>query len=457
MRTFPSEFFDTIVALATPPGRSALALLRVSGPRALPIVRCVAPGLPEPIVDRSPRLADVADPTGRTVDRALVTYFPAPRSATGEDVVEISLHGSPVVAAGVLEAVCAAGARPARPGEFTERAFLLGKVDLVQAEAVRELIDARTPAAARASSRRLQGELSRELSAIRESLQRAAAEIAATIDFAEDVGEELPRETASRIESAARELRGLAAASSRGSLLVDGARVVLLGRPNAGKSTLFNAIAGADRAIVTEVAGTTRDTLHAPLDVAGVPVELVDTAGLRETHDPVESLGVGRARAAGAAADAILYVVDSAVGWSPEDASALAEIGAAGVPLTLVANKIDTVAESPRWPVDFRVLPLCGLDARAGDLLRAEIARLLDAGPPVETLSAIVGSARQRDAVRRAEASARAAAESLYAGEAPEFLAARVHETLDALADLFGETTAEDILRRVFSEFCIGK
>jgi tRNA modification GTPase len=473
VRTSFSSLDDTIVALATPPGRSALALLRLSGRDARSIAARVAPGLPDPIPERRPVLVDVFDEAGAAVDRGLVTFFPGPRSATGEDVVEISLHGAPVVAGAILDALCAAGGRPARAGEFTERAFLLGKVDLVQAEAVRELIDARTPAAARASARRLDGELSGRLAAVREALQRVATEIAGTLDFAEDVGEELPAETAARIAWAQTELASLCAGSSRGALLTEGARVVILGRPNAGKSTLFNALVGSERAIVTEVAGTTRDTLHASLDVVGVPVEIVDTAGLRATDDPVESIGVGRAREAGAAADAIVYVFDAGAGWTSEDAAALSELEAAAsasasvstsssdavaaIGVLVVANKIDTIDGPPGGPAGRVVLALHGRGPGAGDVLRREIAARLGAGPALETLSAIVGSARQRDAVRRAAAAVRAASESLSAKESPEYLAARVGEALDALADLFGETTPEEILRRLFAEFCIGK
>src|SRR5512141_990276 len=229
---------DTIVALATPPGRSALALLRMTGRSSRAVLARLAPDLPTPLPERRPVLAAIRGGDGETIDRALVTFFPAPHSATGEDVAEISLHGSPIVAASVLEAAAAAGARPAAPGEFTRRAFLLGKVDLLEAEAVRELIEARTPAAVRASARRLHGELSERLARVRESLVHAAAEIAAALDFAEDVGEALPPGTAPRIAEAAEELAKLCASAGRGALLAEGARVVILGRPNAGKSTL---------------------------------------------------------------------------------------------------------------------------------------------------------------------------------------------------------------------------
>lgn len=459
---------DTIVALATPPGRSALALLRVSGRGARAILARVAPDLPSPPPERRPTLVTLAgsvegpDAAGSRfpIDRVLVTFFPGPGSATGEDVFEVSLHGSPVVVAAALEALAAAGARPARAGEFTERAFLLGRVDLVEAEAVRELIESRTPAAARASARRVSGELSRGLAAIREDLTRAAAELAATIDFAEDVGEAIDPETPRRVAAAAAGLRLLFSTAGRGTLLAEGARVVFLGRPNAGKSTLFNALAGMERAIVTDVPGTTRDTLEAALDIDGVPVSIVDTAGLRATDDPVERIGVGRARAAGVSADAVLYVFDASSGWTAEDGREVAALDPER--LLLVANKIDRLAPEsgatgPPSAAALRFFAICGIAADAGERLSAELAGFWNAGPPAESHSAILGSARQRDAVRRALSSAEAAQVSLAGGESPEYGAAHVHDALDALADLVGETTADDVLNRIFSTFCIGK
>lgn len=458
MRPDPFSLDDTIVALATPPGRSALALLRVSGKDSGPILRRVAPSLPEDLPPRAPRLAAILGAEGAPVDRGLVTFFPGPGSATGEDVAELSVHGGPAVVRGVLAALISAGARPARPGEFTRRAFLSGRLDLVEAEAVRELIEARTDAAVAASARRLDGSLSRRLAGVRDELSAAAAELAATIDFAEDVGEAVPPRTPGRIARAREELALLAGSGERGRLLTEGARVVLLGAPNTGKSTLFNALVGTERAIVTEVPGTTRDTLDAALDIGGVPVELVDTAGLRPTEDPVERIGVARARAAAGGADAVLYVFDAAAGWSPEDSGAVESLD--GTRLLVIANKIDTVrqaGEGKTWDFPRPALPLCGIAADTGEKLRAELAALLDGGPPGEAYSEMLASARQRDAVERAEAATAQASAALERGESPEYPAAHVHEALDALADLVGETTHEDVLERIFASFCIGK
>ncbi len=452
MRPAFAAFDETIAALATGAGRNALAVVRVSGRAAGEILLRIAPALPSPPPPRQARLADVVDAAGETIDRAVLTFFPGPASATGEDVLEISLHGGPALVRRALEAVTCAGARLARPGEFTERAFLLGKIDLLEAEAVRDLIDARTPEALRASARRLDGALSRELAEIREELSRAAAELTATIDFAEDVGESVAQATVERVERAADALERLAAGAERGRLLAEGARLVFLGPPNAGKSTLFNALAGTARAIVTDVPGTTRDTLDAAIDVEGVPVEIVDTAGLRETGDEVERLGVARARDAGVNADAVLYVIDAARGWTPEDESALRETGCART--LVIANKIDL---APGANVPPGALPLCGISPDAGAALRSRISTLLDLGPPPEVTSRVLGSARQRDLAVRAAAAARLAHRGLSAGESPEYPAAQLDESLAAMADLFGETTAEDVLRRIFSTFCIGK
>jgi len=314
MRPRTDSLLDTIAALATPAGRSALAVVRVSGRRTQEILSAVAPGLPESLIARHPYLASLADVSGDALDRGLVTFFAAPASATGEDVAEFSVHGSPIVIGRLLKALVCAGARLARPGEFTERAFLLGKVDLLEAQAVSDLIEARTETAARFSARRLEGRLSRRLTRLREDLLSAAAGLAATIDFAEDVGESLEQETLRLLSSAADDLTRLSASYETGRLLWAGCRVAILGRPNAGKSTLFNALVGSARAIVTDVPGTTRDTLEGAIDVAGIPIELVDTAGLRETEDPVEKIGVARAREAGRGSDAVLYVIDAGQG-----------------------------------------------------------------------------------------------------------------------------------------------
>ena len=458
MRPSSESLLDTIAALATPLGRSAVAVVRLSGDGTRSILARIAPELTGDVEPRRPHLVSLVDAGGETIDRGLVTLFASPHSFTGEDLAEISVHGSPVVAAKLLRALAAAGARPARPGEFTERAFRLGKIDLVEAEAIRDLIDSRTEAAARASSTRLAGALSSRLSAAREDLFAAAASLAATVDFAEDVGEEVDPSVPQRLASARDALARLAASYDTGRLLSAGCRVAILGRPNAGKSTLFNALLGTERAIVTDVPGTTRDTLEATLDVRGVPVELVDTAGLREARDEVERLGVARARGEAERADAILYVFDAALGWASEDGSAVA--GLDGKPVAIVANKMDRVAGSAGAGIspDARAsLALSGLAPDAGAKLRGLLERTVAFDLASDSASEVLGSLRQRDLVQRAASAAEDALDALAHGVPPEYAATHVDSALAALADVFGETTSEDVLQRIFSTFCIGK
>ncbi len=451
----PSDaHLDTIVALATPGGRSAIALVRLSGPEARRILRALAPGLPpgEELRPRRPYLAGLRDPAREPIDSALVTFFAGPASVTGEDVAELSVHGSPAVVERVLAAAVAAGARPARPGEFTERAFRSGKIDLVRAEAVRDLIDAKTAAAARFSTLRLEGGLSRRLNAVREDLLFAAAALSAVVDFAEDVGGDIDPSVRVHLDSAERELARLAATYRTGRLLSAGCRVAILGRPNAGKSTLFNTLVGSARAIVTDIPGTTRDALEALVDVRGIPVTLVDTAGLRESDEPVEKIGVARAREEAARADAILYVYDASEGFSVEDGSALAEV--AEKPLILIANKVD---RTPAGPLPEGASPLCGLSPEAGARLSELLAGVIAGDIRTEETSEVLGSLRQRDLIERAREAAAQTLSALERGDSPEYAVTHCHAALDALADVTGETTSEDVLARLFSTFCVGK
>lgn len=454
MRPDAASFLDTIVALATPLGRSAIAIVRLSGSDVASLLAAVAPELPRPPAARRATVTQLSDDAGLPLDRGIVTFFPSPSSYTGEDVAEISVHGSPVVAARLLATLLRRGARLARPGEFTERAFHSGKIDLVEAEAVAELIESRTEAAARLSARRMEGALSQRLAAVREDLLSAAARLAATIDFSEDVGEAVDPQVVATLDSASRALRQLSATYETGRLLSAGSRVAVLGRPNAGKSTLFNALLGSARAIVTEVPGTTRDTLEGTLDIGGVPVQVVDTAGLRESDDLVERLGVERSRVEAARADAILYVFDVSAGWSEEDAAGLAAFD--GAEVMVVANKIDR-GEERRSGEPPTALRLCGLAVDAGGRLRALLEERIGSKVSTEATSEVLGSLRQKELVDRAGAAASRALEATSSGVAPEYAVTHVHDALDAFADLFGETSTDDVLARVFATFCIGK
>jgi tRNA modification GTPase len=451
----PSDaLLDTIVAPATPPGRSAIALVRLSGPKTLAILSALAPGLFEasPPSPRRPYLVGLVDGDGAPIDRALLTYFAAPASMTGEDVGELSVHGSPAGIERLLRAACAAGARLARPGEFTERAFRAGKIDLLRVEAVRDLIEARTPAAAAAGARRLAGSLSSAAHRIRDLLLEASAGLAAAIDFSDDVGEGVPPRVPAALADAIAALSRLAATYETGRLLSEGCRVAILGAPNVGKSTLFNAAVGSERAIVTAIAGTTRDTLEAMLDVRGVPVTLIDTAGLRDSEDIVERIGVARAREEAERADAVVYVFDASAGFTEEDARRLP----AARPRVLVANKADRRGrDAPALPPDARLL--CGLAPDAGETLRGILAETLSESVRGEDASEVLGSLRQHDLVEAARCAAEETVAALREGLSPEYAATHCHAALDALADLVGETTPEDVLARVFASFCIGK
>ncbi|HKD16877.1 MAG TPA: GTPase, partial [Thermoanaerobaculia bacterium] len=354
----------------------------------------------------------------------------------------------------LLTAVLAAGARPARPGEFTERAFRSGRIDLVRAEAVRDLIEARTPAAARASARRLSGALSRRIEDVRAKLLAASAALAAAIDFSDDVGDGADGPVRMRLAEALSELDRLAATARPGRLLAHGCRAAILGPPNAGKSTLFNAALGRDRAIVTEIAGTTRDTLEAELDLGGVPVTLVDTAGLRATNDLVEAIGVERAREEARRADVVVYVFDASAGPGAGDEEALAL--ASDAPKVLVANKADRLPSSPSSMPEGAAL-LCGIAPDAGAAVRDMIAKAITAGVATDGSSEMLGSLRQADLVGRARAATADALAALERGVSAEYAATHCHAALDALADLVGETTSDDVLASVFSTFCIGK
>ncbi len=449
----PSDaLLDTIVALATPVGKSAVALVRLSGPDARRVLASLAPRLKTDLRPWRPRLAALDDASGERIDRGLVTFFAAPNSYTGEDVVEISIHGSPVSASRLIEAAIAAGARAARRGEFTERAFRAGKLDLVRAEAVRDLIEAQTPAAARFSARRMEGGLSQKLETAREDLLAAAAGIAAAVDFSDDVGETLDAEVERRLRAAADRLARLSATYKTGKLLSSGCRVAILGRPNAGKSTLFNALVGSARAIVTEIPGTTRDTLEAVVEVRGIPVTVVDTAGLRATEDVVEKIGVARAHEEADRADAVVYVYDALEGFTAEDRDALARRGE--TPRILVANKSDL---APEAPLSDGAVRLRGLESAAGETLRALLAKVVASEISTEETSEVLGSLRQKDLVDRARAGAEQTLQALAGGLSPEYAATHCHAALDALADLVGETTSEDVLTRLFATFCIGK
>ena len=447
---------DPIVALATPPGRSALALIRLSGKGAFDVAaRALQPFRPDP--PRAVRRVRVVHPTtGEAVDDALVACFPAPRSYTGDDLVELSTHGGLLVPAAVVAALLAAGARPAAPGEFSRRAVLNGKLDLLQAEATADLIDAGSPAQARRALQQLDRGLSRRLELLRSELIELEALIAYEIDFPEEDEGPVAPERVERAWGAARQrIAHLIATAPEGERLREGALLVIAGRPNVGKSSLFNALLGRERAIVTEVPGTTRDAIEAHGVLEGFPFRLVDTAGLRESDDRVERLGIEVSRKYLAAADLVLFCEDhreTGTGKRERDArdEFLAQVSA---PVVFVRTKsdLDTPSDGPFVAVS--VVTGEGLAELKRGLAEAAFGRLLALGD----VEPVVTRARHREALERALAEVEGFQTARKGGVDAVAAATHLRAAVGALDDLIGVVTPDDVLDRVFASFCVGK
>jgi tRNA modification GTPase len=438
---------DPIAALATPPGRAALALIRLSGEGAFAVAaRVIANFRAEPA--RQATLARFRAEDGEVIDRGLYTVFPGPHSYTGEDLVELSCHGGLLVPGRILAALHAAGARPAAPGEFTRRAVLNGKLDLVQAEAVGDLIDATAPAQAHAALNQLEGGLSRRLAALRESLIEVQALLSYDIDFPEeDDGPVAPARIAGQIESAAAQIRRLVATAPSAERLREGALMVFAGRPNAGKSSLFNALLGSERALVTEIPGTTRDAIEAHTDFLGWPVRLADTAGLWNAPEKIDRMGVEVSHRYLAAADLVLLCVEAGreVG---EDEDAIA--GAR--PTLLVRTKADLTAE-PGEGIAVSALTGEGLGVlrrAAAELVFADRINLADLEPGLTR-------ERHRTTLSRALGALGGAVPHLGRGGDAVLAAHHVRQAADALEELLGFIDIEEVLDRVFGSFCVGK
>lgn len=438
---------DPIAALATPPGRSALAVIRLSGRGAFAVAQRVVQGFrTEPA--RAATLATFRTPDGAPVDRGLYIVFPAPASYTGEDMVELSCHGGLAVPARLLAALQAAGARPAHPGEFTRRAVLNGKLDLVQAEAVGDLIDATTPAQSRAALRQLEGGLSRRLQELRDHLVELQALLGYDIDFpGEDDGPVSPARVAAALAEAARQVDRLLATGPWGERLREGALVVFAGRPNAGKSSLFNALLGSERALVTEIPGTTRDAIEAPADFLGWPVRLVDTAGLQDGADRIERMGIEVSRRYLAAADLVLLCAEAGRSLGPDETTM-----ADGRPGLVVRTKADLASAAP-GELAVSCVSATGLDV----LRRTVAARLFGDRVSLADLEPALTRERHRDALARARAALDDARPHL-GGEGDAVLAAHhVRRATLALDELVGAVDVEEVLARVFASFCVGK
>lgn len=440
---------DTIVAIATPPGRGALGIVRISGPEAIAIAAAIA-GHAEP---RRAALRPFCDADGAVIDEGLLLVFPAPHSFTGEDVVELQGHGAPVVLAALAAAAIRHGARPARPGEFSERAFLSGRIDLAQAEAIADLIDASSVQAARAAQRSLQGVFSARVQALVEALTQARIFIEGALDFSdEDIDWLADARLAQRLDGLEADLASLLSEAAQGQRLREGLVVAITGRPNAGKSTLLNALAGVEAAIVTDVPGTTRDVLRENILLDGLPLTLVDTAGLRDTDDVVEREGIRRAWAALEKAELALYVADDRSGLSTDDATYLAQLPTA-LPRLILLNKCDLSGHAA-GALDAHTLRLSAQTGAGLDLLKA---RLLAAAGLQSTEGVFSARTRHLEALRAAQGFLREARLHLHRNAPAELAAENLRLAQDALGSITGTVTADDLLGRVFAQFCIGK
>ena len=450
---------STIVALSTPPGRSAIAVIRLSGPESLSVVTNLiqesALGLPT----KQPVLRTLHDPrTTEIIDRALVTYMRAPNSFTGEDTIEISCHGSPVVVRRILDLALEGGARIADPGEFSLRALSNGKLDLSQAEAIRDLIDAQTDAAARQAVRQLSGELSFNLQPIKNALIEVIVRLESAVEFVED---DLPtvqsEDLASQLKQIIAEIGALASTYDSGHWLRDGIKVTIAGRPNVGKSSLFNSLLNHDRAIVTEIPGTTRDTLSETISMAGLPVSLTDTAGIRSTADTVETFGIDRAQRAIADADLVLLVIDGTAEFDEEDARLLSD--AKDSRYLLVINKCDLPGFKARDDFGARGVKSVSVSALRGDglndLSRAIANRFAQTAEVNEGF--LITDARHFDLLKKSGTELESSLKLIEKRASEELILVGLHNALALLGSITGETTTEDILSQIFATFCIGK
>jgi tRNA modification GTPase len=444
----------TIAAIATPPGRGGIGIVRVSGPACAAIAQTLAGDVPLP---RRASFRGFRDAGGQLIDKGIVLYFPAPHSFTGEDVLELQGHGGPVVMDLLLARVLELGARLARPGEFSERAFLNDKLDLAQAEAVADLIASSTAEAARAAMRSLQGEFSARVQELVEALIELRMYVEAAIDFPEEEVDFLSEgPIAERLAGLNEQLYSLRTAATQGRLLRDGMTVVIAGRPNAGKSSLLNKLAGREAAIVTEIPGTTRDVLREQINIDGMPLHVIDTAGLRESIDIVELEGIRRAWNEIQSADRILMVVDDRYGLTAEDRALRARLPT-GTDITVIYNKIDLSAKEAgsqegEWGTEIL------LSAKTGaglEVLRWHLKACMGYQGAGE--GSFMARRRHLDAIGRAGEALDRARYQLEVARAGELVAEELRQAQNALSEITGEFTSEDLLGRIFASFCIGK
>jgi tRNA modification GTPase len=456
---------NTIVALSTPLGRSGIGVIRLSGDESLSIARdliCDPSFVPEPRVAYLKKLCDGVD----VIDEALITYFRSPHSFTGEDVVEISCHGSPVLLRQVIDICLRLGARMADPGEFSLRALGNGRMNLAEAEAIRDLIDSQTTAAARQAMRQMQGEFSHQLQPVKDELLEVIVVLESALEFVED---DLPvtqtEKIRARLVSVGETVARIAATFKAGKLIREGIRVAIVGRPNVGKSSLFNALLGSERAIVTEIAGTTRDQLHERFTIGDIPVSLIDTAGLRDTTDTVESIGVERSRRTMADADVVVAMLDVSEEETDEDLEILKSVEE--TEHIIAVNKADKV-NAPRveaFVADLRSqlnnasVPVVVMSARTGEGLDALQTAMVEpfAAKEVNSNGFLVSDARHHDLLLRTGEEIAQSIDLLDQRASEEIVLVGLHNALRYLGQITGETTTEDMLTSIFATFCIGK
>lgn len=444
---------DTIAALSSPSGTGAVALLRVSGPDAATVAAGVFKG--PALRPRRALFGEIRDAAGRRIDEVLLTYFAGPASYTGEDTVEISCHGGVLVTRRVLERLLQAGARPAGPGEFTQRAFLNGKLDLTQAEAVMDVISAQTDRALQAAHRQLDGALGRTILALREELLGIVAHVEAYIDFPEeDIDPDTGAALRARMQALTARLDQLLATADQGRLLREGVRTVLAGAPNAGKSSLLNRLLGFERAIVSDQPGTTRDTIEEVINLQGFPLRLVDTAGLREgTADVIEQAGMARTQSQLSGADLILEVVDAS---QPPPATRLDLPGAPRHRHVLVLHKSDLPGH-PGWEGTTGGVPVSSHTGAGLEALSARMVEAITEGGTAFEQTEVAVNARHQACLERARNAMEAAMAEFSKGASVEFVALDLRLALEALGDIVGRVDVEDVLGAIFSQFCIGK
>ena len=455
---------DTIAAISTPPIPAAIGILRLSGPRAAQIAAvCFKPLGRKGLLEHRPHelvYGDLLDTGGAVIDRVLCTFSLAPHSYTGEDTAEIHCHGAPMVLQLGLEALFAAGARQAQRGEFTRRAFLNGKLDLAQAEAVGDLLEADSRQAARNAAGQLNGALSRRIGAVYSALLDVMAHFHAVLDYPdEDIDPFTARQLGESLAAQRTALEQLAASWHRGQLVKNGVPCAIVGRPNAGKSSLLNALVGYERAIVTNIPGTTRDTVEERAELGGVTLRLIDTAGLRRSDDPIEQLGVERSRKAMEEAELILLVADGAAEWTREDSELARTVADTGKPWVLVRSKADLEKRAVAADMSGAdAPPAVEVSAKTGqglDRLAAAVGALFPRGQ--EEYGQLLTNARQAEAAGRALAAVIRAQEALESGVTPDAMLTDVEDALSALGELTGQSVREDITDRIFARFCVGK